>query len=198
MKGLSPLVTSILIAGIYIFLIFLVYSWGMPMTQSNVEIPIFNEAESFLYLLNEKINSVRSFGGKEELTYKFPGEININAMNDQIYFSIDSTSSIYSAENYICLSKNCNLSQGILGKDEYSVLRVKVIKSDEYAHTTYFLDFRNLTDGTDTYMVDIVTPKNITLVGSEDSKLIIKNSGRIKERIAGGNLVRLILEVTLK
>lgn len=148
MKSISPILSSIIIIGIYLLLIFAAYNWGMPMAEKNVDLPTLTKSESFLFSLSEKIDKVISHKNKEEIIFDLPGEIYIDAQEDQIYFSILTRGTIYSSNSSVCFSKNCN-STGTLGKDAFYSREVKVSesRSGRSATNTYYLKFRNLTSG---------------------------------------------------
>jgi len=177
-KGMSPLISSILIVGILAVITLIAYEWGMPMIQKNIDITTLNKAENFLRQLDKKIDDVAKLGGNEELIFNLPGEITINPENNIIEFYLKTSGSIYMQGGFVCFSRNCNLTNGIWGKDSYSVIGVQVDQFEEYATiTTYKIIYRNLTSDTKTYILDIVTPRNATLVGSENSRLLIKKIG---------------------
>jgi len=176
-KGMAPLISSILIVGILAVITLIAYEWGMPMIQKNIDITTLNKAENFLRQLDKKIDDVAKLGGNEELIFNLPGEITINPENNIIEFYLKTSGSIYMQGGFVCFSKNCN-PEGTWGKDSYSIIGAQVDQFDEYATiTTYKIIYRNLTSDTKTYILDIVTPRNATLVGSENSRLLIKKIG---------------------
>jgi hypothetical protein len=68
-----------------------------------------------------------------------------------------------------------------------------VSASDQnYALTKYSIIFRNLTAGNLIYSRDLVTPRNATLTGSKNAKLIITKIG--EER---GNTTKTIIKIDL-
>ena len=183
-KGMSPLISSILIVGILAVITLIAYEWGMPMIQKNIDITTLNKAENFLRQLDKKIDDVAKLGGNEELIFNLPGEITINPENNIIEFYLKTSGSIYMQGGFVCFSRNCNLTNGIWGKDSYSVIGVQVDQFGEYATiTTYKIIYRNLTSDTKTYILDVVTPQNVTLVGSENSRLLIKKIGEERGKI---------------
>ncbi|RLJ02614.1 MAG: hypothetical protein DRP10_00575 [Candidatus Aenigmatarchaeota archaeon] len=183
-KGITPLISSILIVGILAIITGLAYEWGMPMIQKNIDITTLNKAENFLRELDKKIDDVAKLGGSEELIFNLPGEITINPENNTIEFFLKTSGSIYMQGGFVCFSRNCNLTNGIWGKDSYSVIGVQVDQFEEYATiTTYKIIYRNLTSDTKTYILDVVTPQNVTLVGSENSRLLIKKLGEERGKI---------------
>ena len=183
-KGLAPIISSIIIIGILAVLTGIAYEWGMPMIQKNIDAITLNKAEDFLRQLDKKIDDVAKLGGTEELIFNLPGEISINPENNTIEFSLKTRGSIYTEEGFVCFSRNCNLTNGIWGKDSYSVIGVQVDQFEEYATiTTYKIIYRNLTSDTKTYILDIVTPGNATMVGSENSRLLIKKLGEERGKI---------------
>jgi len=183
-KGITPLISSILIVGILAVITGIAYEWGMPMIQKNIDITTLNKAENFLRELDKKIDDVAKLGGSEELIFNLPGEITINPENNTIEFFLKTSGSIYMQGGFVCFSRNCNLTNGIWGKDSYSVIGVQVDQFEEYATiTTYKIIYRNLTSDTKTYILDVVTPQNVTLVGSENSRLLIKKLGEERGKI---------------
>lgn len=195
---MAPLISSILIVGILAILTFIAYQWGMPMIQKNIDITTLNKAENFLRKLDNSISDIAKTGGTEELTFNLPGEININPENNTIEFYLKTTGSIYMQGGFVCFSRNCNLTEGTWGKDSYSVIGAQVDQFEKYATiTTFSITYRNLTRGEGfnkkTYFLDIVTPGNATIVGSENSKLLIEKIG--EER---GDVTKTIIELDIR
>ena len=183
-KGLAPIISSIIIIGILAVITGIAYEWGMPMIQKNIDAITLNKAEDFLRQLDKKIDDVAKLGGTEELIFNLPGEISINPENNTIEFYLRTSGSIYTEGRFVCFSRNCNLTNGTWGKDSYSVIGAQVDQFEEYAtRTTYKIIYRNLTSDTKTYILDIVTSGNATLVGSENSRLLIKKIGEERGKI---------------
>ena len=178
-KGVAPLVTSILIVGVLAAVTLIAYQWGMPLIKKNIDMSTLNRAENFLRQLDNEIYEVVKTGGTKELTFNIPGDIRINPENNTIEFSLKTSGSIYSSGKFVCLSRDCNLTEGNWENSTYSVIGVQADQFEEYAAiTTYKIIYRNLTreDGR-VYTLDIVTPGNITIVGSEDCIILITRLG---------------------
>ncbi len=194
-KGVAPLISSILIVGILAILTFIAYQWGMPMIQKNIDITTLNKAEDFLRKLDNSISDITRTGGTEELIFNLPGEINIEPEKNTIEFSLKTGGSIYVQGGSVCFSRNCNPTEGTWGKDSYSVISAQVDQFEKYATiTTYKIIYRNLTreDGR-VYLLDIVTPGNATIVGSENSKISIEKIG--EER---GDVTKTIVKLDIR
>jgi hypothetical protein len=193
MKGAFTLISAILIAAIYIFLAFLALKWAIPIFQKNLEILNLNRAEELAYLLGDKIDRTIKLGSIEEFIFDLPGEIKINAEKDEITFTLKSASYRYSSSNFTCLIENCS-SQGSIGEEDFFILEARTYKFEDRSIIIYLLKFRNLTDTSQFYKIDLVTPKNITLNGKERSKFIIENLGEKREFIAGiGNVTTIFV-----
>ena len=197
-KGASPIISSILTIGILAIITGIAYQWGMPMIQKNIDITTLNKAENFLRNLDDSVSDIAKTGGTEELIFNLPGEININPENNTIKFSLRTSGSIYMQGGIICFNRNCNLTEGTWGKDSYSVINAQVYQFEEYATiTTYSIIYRNLTRGKGfnkkIYLLDIVTPGNATIVGSENSRISIEKIG--EER---GDVTKTIIKLDIK
>lgn len=192
LKGVAPLVSTIMIVGVIAAITGVAYQWGMPMMQKNVGKTELYASETLLRTLDNQIDNVAKNGGSEEILFNLPGELQVNAEEDMIVFSIETSGSVYAAGGFICFSRNCDLNEGVWGEDPYSVIGARVSQSDEnYAQTNYILQFRNLTDGDMTYHRDIVTPDNVTLVGSEGSRLLVTKIGESR----GDDTVETIIKI---
>ncbi len=194
-KGVAPIISSILIVGILAVLTFSAYQWGMPMIQKNIDITTLNKAENFLRKLDNSISDITKTGGTDELIFNLPGEINIEPEKNTIEFSLKTSGSIYMQGGSVCFSKNCNSTEGTWGKDSYSVISAQVDQFDKYAAmTTYKIIYRNLTrEEGRVYLLDIVTPGNATIVGSENSKILIEKIG--EER---GDVTKTIVKLDIR
>jgi len=178
-KGASVIISSIMLIGVLLIVTSTVYTWGMPIIQRNMDKPTLYKAEKFLTKLDKKIDEVVKLGSIEEITFNIPGKIRIDAKNNTIEFSVQTKTAIYGRGQFTCFSKSCNTTGGEFGKDSYSVTGAYVHMLDDYASlTTYKIIYRNLTksDGS-VYLLDIVTPYNATIIGSENSKIIISKIG---------------------
>ena len=196
MKGISPLISSILIIGIYLSLIFLAYTWGVPIAEKNADIPTLNKAEYFLSTLSKEIDDVIRFKNKEKIVFDLPGQIYIDPKKDQIYFSLLTRDTIYSSDSFICFSKNCNLTQATIGQDSFYILGVNVTRTQYEAINDYYLIFRYLTSGDYIYRIDLISLGNSTIVGGKGSKLLIENCGTKKEQFLGGEKITTFLNIT--
>lgn len=181
-KGLAPLISTILIVGILAVLTFSAYYWGKPIIEKNVDITTLNKAEEFLRNLDRRIDSIAKYGGTDEIIYRLSGEIEVNPQENKIEFFVDTVGTIYSPNTFVCFSRNCDLQEGNWGEDSYSVIGVYVYQNtSELTSNHYKIIYRNLTayenGNKKTYMVDLITTGNLTLVGSKDSKIIIRRIG---------------------
>jgi hypothetical protein len=193
LKGIEPIISSILIIGVLAAVTGIAYQWGMPMMQKNVGKTELFSAENFLKTLDKKIDDIAKTGGSEEVVFNVPGHITIDPENDRIDFTMDTGGSIYAPGGFICFSRNCDLDTGIWGVDGYSVTGAQVLQStDSYAQTRYSIIFRNLTADQYTYIRDIVTPFNATLSGSENARLLITKIGEQR-----GNVTKTIIKIDL-
>ncbi len=178
-KGASVVISSIMLIGVLLVITSIAYTWGMPMIQRNMDKPTLYKAENFLTKLDKKVDEVAKLGSIEEITFNIPGEIKIDAKNNTIEFSVQTETAIYGGGQFICFSKSCNTTWGEFGIDSYSVTGAYVHMLDDYASiTTYKIIYRNLTksDGS-VYLLDIVTVSNATIIGSENSKIVISKIG---------------------
>ncbi|MBN2095258.1 MAG: hypothetical protein JW727_04370 [Candidatus Aenigmarchaeota archaeon] len=194
-KGIAPVISTIMIIGVLAGITGLAYQWGMPMMQKNVGTTELYSAENFLKNLDKKIDDIAKNGGSEEVVFSVPGELHIDPIEDRIDFSVETSGSIYAPGGFICFTRNCDLDEGVWGEDTYSVIGAQVSQGDDrYAMTTYSVILRNLSAGSGTYIYsrDIVTPFNVTLVGSEGARMLITKLG--EER---GNVTRTIIKIDL-
>ena len=193
LKGIEPVISGILIVGVLAVVTGIAYQWGMPLMQKNVGTTELHSAEDFERTLDKKIDDVAKNGGSDEITFNSQGQILVNPTDDRIDFTIETSGSIYSPGGFVCFSRNCYLQTGVWGEDGYSVIGAQVSASDQnYALTKYSIIFRNLTAGNLIYSRDLVTPRNATLTGSKNAKLIITKIG--EER---GNTTKTIIKIDL-
>jgi len=193
LKGLEPIISTILIIGVLSFASLMAYQWGMPMMEKNVDKTKLYNAETFLRTLDQKIDDVSKNGGSDQIVFDVPGEISVDPANEKIEFTLETTGSIYAPGGFACFSRNCDLAGGIWGQDTYSVLGAEVIQTnDRYAITKYELIFRNLSVGNYTYLRDIVTVSNTTIPGSKGTRILVTKVG--EER---GNPVKTIIKIDL-
>jgi hypothetical protein len=193
LKGIEPVISGILIIGVLAVISGVAYQWGMPIMQKNVGTTQLHSSEDFARMLDKKIDDVAKSGGSDELTFSIPGQITIKPLEDRIDFTVETSGSIYSSGGFVCFSRNCDLNSGIWGVDGYSVIGAQVSTSDQnYALTKYSIIFRNLTADKLTYSRDLVTPRNATLTGSENSKLTITKIGEVR-----GNTTTTIIKIDL-
>jgi hypothetical protein len=193
LKGVAPLVSSILIIGVLAGITGIAYQWGMPMMQKNVGKTELYSAETLLKNLDKKIDDVARNGGREEVLFNLPGEIKVYDADNRIEFILETSGSIYAPGGFICFSRNCDLDEGIWGEDSYTVLGAQVLQSDrKYAQTKYILLFRELISDSATYTRDIVTTEGGTLTGSKGNKIVISKIG--EER---GDTIKTIIKIDL-
>ena len=194
MKGISPIVSTVLMLGIYASLIFIAYNFGNQIIEKNADTVLLEKAEDFLSELKEKINEARATGCEREIKFDIPGEIVIDAKKDRITYSVKAAVSLY--ENNSCLSWNCN-SSGVLGKDNFLFLRANSYKFENWFIDYYFLETRNLTHEKNIYRIDFITPGNVSLKVKRGSKLIIKAREAKIENFDGKKLVTIPIELTI-
>ncbi|MGC9310743.1 MAG: hypothetical protein ACP5E4_03400 [Candidatus Aenigmatarchaeota archaeon] len=193
LKGIAPLMSTILIVGVLAAVTGIAYQWGMPMMQKNVGKTDLYAAETFLRELDNKIDEVSKSGGSEEIYFNIPGEITVDPVRDRVEFGLETSGSIYSIGGFICFTRNCDLDEGKWGDDSYSVIGAQVIQSEgNYALTRYSLTYRNLTANGITYVRDIATSYNATITGSENSRLLITKVGETR-----GNVTSTIIKIDL-
>lgn len=198
LKGLEPVISTLLIIGVLAAASFTAYEWGMPIMQKNVDKTQLYSAETFTSMLDKKIDDVARNGGSDEVIFNIPGQLVINPTEDKIEFTVESSGSLYSPGGFVCFSENCDLKKGVWGTDSYSVIGSEVALADQgYSFTRYSIIFRNLTSGSATignqiYVRDIVTPSNTILTGSEGAKILITKVG--EER---GNPIKTIIKIDL-
>jgi len=197
MKGISPVISTAILLGIYSFLIFVTYTFGDHMVKKNADTILLQKAEDFLYELEKKIYEAKTSNSEEEIKFDIPGNIIIDAGQDKIYYSIKALATLYEPEKYICLSKNCNLT-GSFGKDSFLILKTKSYKFEDGFINYYFLETRNLIRGNNTYKTDLVTFGNVTLKGKEGVVLKIRNLGTRIKNIDGNKTVEFLIEINVK
>lgn len=194
LKGVSPVISSILIVGVLATVTGVAYQWGLPLIQKNLDITTLNKAEDFFRLIDKKVDGVAVSGNTEEIVFNLPGEIRVDPENDKIEFSFETSGSIYAPGGFVCFSRDCNLEEGTWGEDSYSVIGARVEQSGEYyTLTTFSITQRNLTSAKKSYRRDIITPGNATISGGENSKLIISKES--EERI--NTTTRTIIRIDL-
>lgn len=182
LKGVTPIISSILLVGVLAAVTGVAYQWGLPMIQKNLEVSTLTNAENFIVNLDDKINKVAVSGSTEEIIFDLPGEVRIDPGDDRIEISLVTSGSIYASGGFVCFSRNCNLNSGTFGDDSYSVVGVQTRQSDEsYALTTFSIIQRNLTSPDKIYRRDIRTPDDGPVVGGINSRFIISKGG--EERV---------------
>ena len=179
MKGISAVVSGILIISLYLFLTLVALKWAVPIYQKNMGNLDLKKAEYSIYLLKEKIDRAIKLGSVEQYIFDIPGKIEIDAGRDEIVFTLKTRISKY-GNNFTCLSENCE-QQGILGKDDFFILKANSYKFEDRAIIVYVLKFRDLLTDSELYKIDLVTEGNATLKYIGKSKFIIKNLGERKE-----------------
>ncbi|MCD6274525.1 MAG: hypothetical protein J7J15_00655 [Candidatus Aenigmarchaeota archaeon] len=198
-KGVTPVISSILIIGVLAVITGIAYQQGIPMIQKHIDTTSLHKAEKFLRELDNSISDIARTGGTKELIFDLPGEIKIDPEKNTIEFSLKTSGSIYMRGGFICLNRNgnCNLNDGVWGKDSYSIIGAQTDLFDEYAVlTTYKIMYRKLIRGEGynkkIYQLDIVTSKNVTVVGSKNSKILIEKIG--EER---GDIIKTIIKLDI-
>ena len=190
LRGVTPIISSILLVGVLAAVTGVAYQWGLPMIQKNMDVSSLTKAENFLMQLDNKIDIVAVSGSTEEILFDLPGTIRINPENDLIEISLETTGSIYASGGFVCFSRNCNLESGVFGDDSYSVIGVQTEQTDEdYSLTTFSITQRNLTSSGKTYWRDIITPDGGVTVGGGNSRFIISKE---KEERVGSTMITVI------
>lgn len=194
LKGITPVISTIMLIGILSVITFSAYQWGLPLIDKSMSNSILLNAESFLGIVDQEIYQIAKSGGSKEILFDLPGDIRVYPNENKIEFSLATEGSIYMQGGAICLSLSCDKTPGIFGEDSYSVLEVESQQlGDQNTVTAYTLTYRNLTSSSRTYELDIVTPGNAILTGSKNSRLIITKSGEIKSGV-----VRTIIEIGIR
>ncbi|MBR9682445.1 MAG: hypothetical protein GOV02_02110 [Candidatus Aenigmarchaeota archaeon] len=100
MKGLNPLVATVLIIAISLAAISLTFQVGNPIVDRSEEILLFQDAKNNLQTIDTAIKDVvfQGEGAKRNLRLStFGGNYRIDDASDKIIFVMDSKSQIYSA-----------------------------------------------------------------------------------------------------
>jgi len=193
LKGIEPVISTILIIGILAAAAGAAYQWGMPIMQKNVDKTSLYSSENFINELDKKIDGVAKNGGSDELVFSAPGMIKVMPQEDRIEFTLETEGSIYAPGGFVCLSRDCDLNAGIWGEDEYSARGVEVAQTnDRYAVTKYSLIMRNLTKDGNIYMRDIITLANATITSGQGSRIIITKAGETR-----GDIKRTLIKIDL-
>jgi len=179
MKGVSAVVSGILVISLYLFLTLVALNWAVPIYQKNMGNLDLKKAEYSIYLLKEKIDRAIKLGSVEQYIFDIPGKIEIDAGRDEIVFTLKTRISKY-GNNFTCLSESCE-QQGTLGKDDFFILEANSYRFEDRAIIVYVLKFRDLLADSELYKIDLVTEGNATLKYAGKSKFIIKNLGERKE-----------------
>ncbi|OYT43644.1 MAG: hypothetical protein B6U88_00415 [Candidatus Aenigmarchaeota archaeon ex4484_56] len=187
MKGISDIISTILIVNVLIVITTLVYFWGMPIIEKNIDLSTLTKGEDFLKLLDSELVDIARKGGSTRITFPFSGIIKINSTGNYIEYTIESTGVLYNPGSYVCFNKNCDIEVGEWGNDTYSVRRVVTKDMDnKHFETIYSVYFRNLTYEDKIYRINLKTQNNITLTGSKGSQILISKNG---ERIEGNSII---------
>jgi hypothetical protein len=177
MKGAFTITSSMLIIFIYIVLVFSVLLWGIPIIEKNQDHYLLEESEKFLFSIDKKLENVVKLGGTEEFSFNLPGKIYIDADKDVILFQVKTIGYKYYTKNFTCLSENCSLSKDTSDEDTFMALKAEVYTFQDKAITLFILSPRNTKLSNNIHTIDIITPKNETLIGGENSRYIIRNLG---------------------
>ena len=75
MKGQQQILSSVMLVGIFMGLIFSVYQWGLPMIEKNRGIIYLNRAEVLSKEIANKIVSVTLSQGRDSVNFNIPGKL---------------------------------------------------------------------------------------------------------------------------
>ena len=200
MKGVSAIISAILLVSIYSSLAIAAFQWGMPIIMENKDLTTINKAEGFLHRLDSKIGRVAKMNGIEEIRFDLPGKIYIEPENDTIRFCINTKRYKQYPENYTCISENCDKFVNSSELDSFFVLKVRLYKSTDRAITEYVLEPRIIKRGNDTYTLDIVYSGKEILVGESRTNIVIRNSGTVKKPSSDPNIdqeIKTFINITM-
>ena len=173
LKGVTPIISSILLVGVLAAVTGVAWQWGVPIIQKNLDVSTLTKAENFISNLDDKINNVAESGSTEEIIFDLPGDVRIDPESDRIEISLITSGSIYAPGGFVCFSRNCNLEGGTFGDDSYSVVGVQTSSDESNALTTFSIIQRNLTSPGKVYQRNIITPDDGVVVGGRNSRFII-------------------------
>ncbi len=178
MKGVSIVISAILIIGLYATITIVTLQWGMPMVAKNQDISTIDKAESFLYQLDKKIGRVAKLEGNEEIEFNLPGKIYVEPNNNRIRFYLNTKGYKNYPKNYTCISDNCDTSINSSEADSLFVLKARLRKHRNAAITEYLLKPITIKRGDDLYTLNISHSGKGVLIGGKGSNILIRTSGK--------------------
>ena len=181
MKGAQQIISSLLITGLIIVIISAVIAVGFPLFEKSRDTIKLNNAEQFMYQLEDVITGENGVANSRGATRRIPitiaGEVEFNPDEKTITLTTDAKGIIYTEGIQISLigSNSCSQTSGIWGKNSPSTLCViatcKETGSDgctEY-DIKYTLKFIELDADQYTVMVELEGERSI---GTVDNTLI--------------------------
>ena len=181
-KGVSPVLSSIMIVAILAIVIGYALKWGMPIMQKNIALSKLKEGELIFTKIHEKIEGVVKVGGSEEIVLQVDGRMIVDPKNDSITLRLVSEGTIYGT-GFTCFTENCE-EEGTLGEDDFAIYGVETHAFGNRFLHIYILKMRNLTSKEGKkYRVDLLSvigneiSDERKLYGNKGDKIVIMNLG---------------------
>ena len=181
-KGVSPVLSSIMIVAILAIVIGYALKWGMPIMQKNIALSKLKEGELIFTKSHEKIEGVVKVGGSEEIVLQVDGRMIVDPKNDSITLRLVSEGTIYGT-GFTCFTENCE-EEGTLGEDDFAIYGVETHAFGNRFLHIYILKMRNLTSKEGKkYRVDLLSvigneiSDERKLYGNKGDKIVIMNLG---------------------
>jgi len=181
-KGVSPVLSSIMIVAILAIVIGYALKWGMPIMQKNIALSKLKEGELIFTKIHDKIEGVVKVGGSEEIVLQVDGRMIVDPKNDSITLRLVSEGTIYGT-GFTCFTENCE-EEGTLGEDDFAIYGVETHAFGNRFLHIYILKMRNLTSKEGKkYRVDLLSvignevSDERKLFGNKGDKIVIMNLG---------------------
>jgi len=181
-KGVSPVLSSIMIVAILAIVIGYALKWGMPIMQKNIALSKLKESELIFTKIHDKIEGVVKVGGSEEIVLQVDGKMIVDPKNDSITLRLVSEGTIYGT-GFTCFTENCE-EEGTLGEDDFAIYGVETHAFGNRFLHIYILKMRNLTSNEGKkYRVDLLSvigneiSDERKLYGNKGDKIVIMNLG---------------------
>jgi len=204
-KGVSTVISAVLIVGIALGLTSTAYIWGSPLIQKRQEASITEKALTQFSQTNQNslpkmVESVANDRGVRAFTAGADGGWILNEGEDSIEFTFTSkTANIATGIGFISLTPGAQCtgasppnspspSIGTLGQDSSSVVCVKSQTQADYFVITYKIWFRELNDNpfspTQGYRIDLI--RDPTGLASSAGKTVKVTFDESTQQVAGG------------
>ena len=145
MKGQQQVISSIMLAGLFMALVVSVYMWGLPIIDKNRGIIYLNRAEAVSKEISNKITSVTLSQGKDSFYFDLPGRIAfipgvsdsvLSTPHGELFMRMDVRGTVYATNVPIYLTNNMmGLTQRDLGSVDPVLSYIMVTRvGEKYMH----------------------------------------------------------------